>query len=59
MNIDGISERPGYVGDSIEKRKYLALTVTLDQDVVDGAPATRFVARLLELLEARDGLPSI
>jgi hypothetical protein len=57
--VGGIAERPGYVGDKVEKREYLALTVTLDHDVVDGAPATRFVARLLELLEARDGLPSI
>jgi pyruvate/2-oxoglutarate dehydrogenase complex dihydrolipoamide acyltransferase (E2) component len=56
--VGGIAERPGYVGDSIERREYLALTVTLDHDVVDGAPATRFVARLIELLEEGHGLPS-
>ncbi|MFW9967938.1 MAG: 2-oxo acid dehydrogenase subunit E2 [Candidatus Thorarchaeota archaeon] len=56
--VGGISERPGYVGEKVEKREYLALTVTLDHDVVDGAPATRFVARLIELLEESHGLLS-
>lgn len=56
--VGGISERPGYVSDRIEKREYLSLTVTLDHDVVDGAPATRFVARLVELLESGYGIPS-
>ena len=55
--VGGLSVRPGFVGDSIEKREYLALTVTLDHDVVDGAPATRFVARLIELIEEGHGLP--
>ncbi|MHA2025131.1 MAG: 2-oxo acid dehydrogenase subunit E2 [Candidatus Thorarchaeota archaeon] len=57
--VGGISVKPGFVGDNIEKRKYLALTVTLDHDVVDGAPATRFVARLIELLEESHGLEDL
>jgi pyruvate/2-oxoglutarate dehydrogenase complex dihydrolipoamide acyltransferase (E2) component len=48
---------PGYIGDKVEKREYLQLTVTLDHDVVDGASATRFVAKLVELLEEGYGLP--
>ena len=56
--VGGISEKPGYVGDKIERREYLSLTVTLDHDVVDGAPATRFVARLVQLLEEGHGLPT-
>ncbi len=55
--VGGITARPGYVGEKIEKREYLSLTVTLDHDVVDGAPATRFAARLVELLEEGYGLP--
>ena len=54
--VGGIAERPGYVGDRIEKREFLSLTVTFDHDVVDGAPATRFVSRLVELLEEGYGL---
>jgi pyruvate/2-oxoglutarate dehydrogenase complex dihydrolipoamide acyltransferase (E2) component len=57
--VGGISERPGFVADRIEKREYLALTVTLDHDVVDGAPATRFAARLIELLEESHGLHTL
>jgi len=56
--VGGISERPGYVDDKIEKREYLSLTVTFDHDVVDGAPATRFVSRLVQLLEEGHGLPT-
>ncbi len=54
--VGGISEKPRLVDSQVEKREYLALTVTLDHDVVDGAPATRFVARLVELLEESHGL---
>jgi pyruvate/2-oxoglutarate dehydrogenase complex dihydrolipoamide acyltransferase (E2) component len=57
--VGGITEKPGYDGDRIEKREFLSLTVTLDHDVVDGAPATRFVSRLVELLEKGYGLPTI
>jgi pyruvate/2-oxoglutarate dehydrogenase complex dihydrolipoamide acyltransferase (E2) component len=57
--VGGITERPGYVGDRIEKREYLSLTVTLNHDVVDGAPAARFVSRLVELLEEGYGLASL
>jgi pyruvate/2-oxoglutarate dehydrogenase complex dihydrolipoamide acyltransferase (E2) component len=57
--LGGISQRPGFVEDRVERREYLSLTVTLDHDVVDGAPATRFVARLVELLEGSFGLTSL
>jgi hypothetical protein len=56
--VGGISEKPGFVGDRVEKREYLSITVTLDHDVVDGAPATRFVSRLVELLELAHGIPT-
>jgi len=54
--LGGIAQKPGFVGERVEKREYLSLTVVLDHDVVDGAPATRFVARLVELLEGSYGL---
>jgi pyruvate/2-oxoglutarate dehydrogenase complex dihydrolipoamide acyltransferase (E2) component len=57
--LGGISQRPGFVEERIEQREYLSLTVTLDHDVVDGAPATRFVARLVELLEGGYGLTTL
>ena len=37
-------------------RAYLSLTVDFDHDIVDGAPAARFVQQLKELIERGDGL---
>src|SRR5664279_6346888 len=48
--VGGLSKRPRVVGDRIEIRDVLDLTVTIDHNVVDGAPATRFGAELGRLL---------
>jgi pyruvate/2-oxoglutarate dehydrogenase complex dihydrolipoamide acyltransferase (E2) component len=40
----------------IEPREILNLTVMFDHDVIDGAPATRFTQRLVELIESGYGL---
>lgn len=57
LTLGGISRKPGVVGDRIEIRELLALTLSLDHDIVDGAPAARFVQALRELVEAAHGLP--
>ncbi len=49
--VGGISRRPWVVDDEIVPRDILDLTVTVDHDVVDGAPAARFVADLRRRLE--------
>lgn len=49
--VGGLSRRPTVVGGRIEARDLLDLTVTIDHDVVDGAPAARFGAELRRLLE--------
>jgi pyruvate/2-oxoglutarate dehydrogenase complex dihydrolipoamide acyltransferase (E2) component len=41
----------GRRAERIEVREMLALTVSVDHDVIDGAPAARFGARLAELIE--------
>jgi pyruvate/2-oxoglutarate dehydrogenase complex dihydrolipoamide acyltransferase (E2) component len=48
--VGGLSKRPCVVGDHIDVRDVLDLTVTVDHNVVDGAPATRFAAELRRLL---------
>jgi pyruvate/2-oxoglutarate dehydrogenase complex dihydrolipoamide acyltransferase (E2) component len=50
--VGGLSKRPRVVGDRIEIRDVLDLTVTIDHNVVDGAPATRFGAELGRLLHS-------
>ncbi len=54
--VGGIAWKPAVVEGRIEPREILNLTVTFDHDIVDGAPATRFVRRLVELIESASGL---
>lgn len=56
LTVGGIAKKPAVVDDRIEPREILCLTISLDHDTVDGAPAARFVSRLTELLESGYGL---
>jgi pyruvate/2-oxoglutarate dehydrogenase complex dihydrolipoamide acyltransferase (E2) component len=40
----------------VENREYLCLTVSFDHDIVDGAPAARFIQRFKDLVESGSGL---
>jgi hypothetical protein len=54
--LAGISEKPIVVDGRIEPREILAVTLSVDHDIVDGAPAARFVRSLRELIEGAAGL---
>jgi pyruvate/2-oxoglutarate dehydrogenase complex dihydrolipoamide acyltransferase (E2) component len=54
--LGSIVEKPWVVNNKIEIRNILHLTILLDHDVIDGAPAARFASRLVELLESGYGL---
>ncbi|MFC7029135.1 2-oxo acid dehydrogenase subunit E2 [Halomicroarcula sp. GCM10025710] len=56
VTVGGISEQPRLVDGEITNREFLSLTVTFDHDVVDGAPAARFIDRLRERIEDAHGL---
>ncbi|WP_255197393.1 2-oxo acid dehydrogenase subunit E2 [Halorarius litoreus] len=56
LTVGGIGTKPHIVDGELTTREYLSLTVTFDHDVVDGAPAARFVQRLTEHVEAARGL---
>lgn len=56
LTIGGIAEKPGVVDGRIVVREYLCLTISMDHDVIDGAPAARFVQRLKSLIEQGYGL---
>jgi pyruvate/2-oxoglutarate dehydrogenase complex dihydrolipoamide acyltransferase (E2) component len=58
LTVGGISEKPRLIEGELTTREFLSLTVTFDHDVVDGAPAARFVGRLGELVESAAGIPS-
>jgi pyruvate/2-oxoglutarate dehydrogenase complex dihydrolipoamide acyltransferase (E2) component len=51
LTVGGIVQKPGVHEGRVEVRDYLDLTISFDHDIVDGAPATRFAGRLIELLE--------
>jgi pyruvate/2-oxoglutarate dehydrogenase complex dihydrolipoamide acyltransferase (E2) component len=58
VTVGGIARKPGVVRDGagrrderIEVREYLSLTLSMDHDVIDGAPAARFAAHVKELIE--------
>jgi len=49
--IGGITIKPGVINSEIKIREYLSLTVSLNHDLVDGAPAARFINRLKQNME--------
>jgi pyruvate/2-oxoglutarate dehydrogenase complex dihydrolipoamide acyltransferase (E2) component len=54
--LGGIVERPVWLAGKIEPRQFLCITVSVDHDIVDGAPAARFVARFREFIESSCGI---
>ena len=55
--VGGLSKRPRVIDDDIVIRDVLDITVTIDHNVVDGAPPTRFGADLRSLLQTAATLP--
>ena len=49
--VGGMTQRPRVVDGHVEPRDVLDLTVTIDHNVVDGAPAARFGAELRRIIE--------
>jgi pyruvate/2-oxoglutarate dehydrogenase complex dihydrolipoamide acyltransferase (E2) component len=56
VGVGGISKKPGIHAGQISIRDFLDLTVSIDHDIVDGAPAARFVQRFRSRLENAEGL---
>jgi len=54
--LGGIAEKPVLVGGRVETGEFLCITISVDHDVVDGAPAARFANRFKELIESSYGL---
>jgi hypothetical protein len=54
VTVGGIVERLSVRDSGIEAREHLCLTVTFNHDIVDGAPAARFLKRFSELLTSSE-----
>jgi hypothetical protein len=56
FGLGTVAKKPGVVRDRVEVREFLSLTAMVDHDVIDGAPAARFISRLVQLMENGSGL---
>jgi len=56
ITLGGIAEKPALINGQIENHEYLCVTISSDHDIVDGAPAARFVQRLKERIEDGYGI---
>jgi deazaflavin-dependent oxidoreductase (nitroreductase family) len=58
ITVGGIGQKEEDVDGEVVTRDYLNLTVSIDHNMVDAAPAARFTTRLRELIESGYGLPA-
>jgi hypothetical protein len=56
LTVGGIGTKHEILDGRMATRKYLSLTISVDHDIVDGAPAARFTERSKELIESGYGL---
>jgi pyruvate/2-oxoglutarate dehydrogenase complex dihydrolipoamide acyltransferase (E2) component len=56
VTVGGIESKPVLQDGELQNREHLCLTVTFDHDIVDGAPAARFIQRFVALVQAGAGL---
>ena len=54
--LGGISRKPILIKGELENRDYLAMTISVDHDIIDGAPGARFVKRLRQFIESGEGI---
>ena len=56
ITVGSIEKRMAFNGECHEAREFLCLTGSFDHDIVDGAPAARFMNQFLETLKSGMGL---
>lgn len=52
ITVGSIEQRTVFIENSYETREYLCLTGSFDHDIVDGAPAARFMNQFLETVKS-------
>lgn len=52
VTLGGIGKKPGIMNDEIQIREYMSVTLSFDHDIVDGAPAARFIDDFKGLIES-------
>jgi pyruvate/2-oxoglutarate dehydrogenase complex dihydrolipoamide acyltransferase (E2) component len=59
LTLGGIVLRPVLVSGNLENHEFLCVTVSVDHDLVDGAPMARFINQFKKLVEHCDGLKEL
>jgi pyruvate/2-oxoglutarate dehydrogenase complex dihydrolipoamide acyltransferase (E2) component len=59
ITVGSIEKRMVFTGEKHEEREFLCLTGSFDHDIVDGAPAARFMNQFLETLKSGMGLGNL
>lgn len=56
VTVGGIVSRPVRVGDTLLDKDYLCVTASFDHDIIDGAPAARFLERYASIITEAEAL---
>ncbi|MFP4471861.1 MAG: 2-oxo acid dehydrogenase subunit E2 [Bacteroidales bacterium] len=56
FGISAIQKKPVAIGNKVEIREILPMTILLDHDVMDGAPMARFINELTGSIESGSGI---
>lgn len=59
ITVGSIEKRIVFTGEKHEEREFLCLTGSFDHDIIDGAPAARFMNQFLETVKSGIGLGSV
>lgn len=52
ITVGSIGPKPAREGNDIVEKEHLCLTISFDHDIVDGAPASRFMNQFLETIKS-------
>jgi pyruvate/2-oxoglutarate dehydrogenase complex dihydrolipoamide acyltransferase (E2) component len=59
ITVGSISQKVVEVNSQFETREHLCLTVSFDHDIVDGAPASRFMNQFVETIKSGNLIPTM
>jgi len=59
ITIGGIGNKVSLAEGKVENREYICITVSFDHDIIDGAPAARFIERFKNYVENGEGLSEL
>jgi pyruvate/2-oxoglutarate dehydrogenase complex dihydrolipoamide acyltransferase (E2) component len=52
ITVGGINQKAEYIDNNYVEKEYLCLTASFDHNIVDGAPAARFMKQFTETLKS-------